>query len=70
MTRLYLYTTLPLIKIVELIHSNASESAAPGHESAHKKLNTLLDKEPQWLHPRNETDMDPRVSELANSRLL
>ncbi|KAK2595076.1 hypothetical protein QQS21_007207 [Conoideocrella luteorostrata] len=67
MTRLYLYTTLPLTKIVELIHSNASESAAPGHESAHKKLNTLLDKEPRWLHPRNETDMDRRVSELANS---
>lgn len=97
MTRLYVYTTLPLTKIVELIHANTSQSA-PGYvlfnlslwpaplvsqpflalehhplttwcrkESAHKKLNALLDKEPRWLHPRNNTDMERRVTELSNS---
>ncbi|GAO16215.1 hypothetical protein UVI_02044940 [Ustilaginoidea virens] len=66
MTRLYVYTTLPLSKIVELIHSHSPEGA-PGHDSAHKKLNILLDKEPRWLHPRNDSDMSRRVAELANS---
>ncbi|KAG6028251.1 hypothetical protein E4U41_000714 [Claviceps citrina] len=66
MTRLYVYTTLPLNKIVELVHCRTPDSA-PGHESAHKKLNVLLDKEPRWLHPRSDSDMGRRVNELANS---
>lgn len=37
------------------------------HESAHKKLNILLDKEPRWLHPKTDEDMDRRITELANS---
>ncbi|KAG6007123.1 hypothetical protein E4U21_006307 [Claviceps maximensis] len=66
MTRLYVYTTLPLHKIVELVHCHTPDSA-PGHESAHKKLNFLLDKEPRWLHPRSDSDMSRRVNELAIS---
>lgn len=34
-------------------------------ESANKKLNALLDKQPRWLHPRNEEDMESRLRELA-----
>ncbi|KAG5942017.1 hypothetical protein E4U53_007304 [Claviceps sorghi] len=66
MTRLYVYTTLPLHKIVQLVHCHAPDSA-PGHDSAHKKLHALLDKEPRWLHPRSDSDMGRRVNGLANS---
>ncbi|KAK8920096.1 hypothetical protein H634G_02697 [Metarhizium anisopliae BRIP 53293] len=66
LTRLYVYTTLPLTKIVDLVHSH-TPGTAPGRESAHKKLNILLDKEPRWLHPKTDEDMDRRITELANS---
>ncbi|POR37698.1 E3 ubiquitin-protein ligase HACE1 [Tolypocladium paradoxum] len=66
MARLYVYTTLPLDIIVKLVHSRSPDSA-PGVDSANKKLNSLLDKEPRWLHPRNETDMGRRVTQLSNS---
>lgn len=36
-------------------------------ESANKKLNSLLNKQPRWLHPRNEEDMGRRLDELALS---
>src|SRR6478609_3229822 len=36
-------------------------------DSANKKLNAMLDKEPRWLHPKTNTDMDRRVAELSNS---
>lgn len=36
-------------------------------ESANKKLNSLLNKQPRWLHPRNEEDMSRRLDELALS---
>ncbi|PNY21904.1 E3 ubiquitin-protein ligase HACE1 [Tolypocladium capitatum] len=66
MTRLYVYTTLPLDIIVKLVHSRSPDSA-PGVDSANKKLNSLLDKEPRWLHPRDEIDMGRRVTQLSNS---
>ncbi|KAH8714174.1 hypothetical protein BGZ61DRAFT_207436 [Ilyonectria robusta] len=65
-SRLYLYTTLPLQKIIEVVHVRSPE-AAPGKESANKKINGLLDKEPRWLHPRSESDMGRRLNELALS---
>ncbi|KAH7153070.1 hypothetical protein EDB81DRAFT_444531 [Dactylonectria macrodidyma] len=65
-SRLYLYTTLPLQKIIEVVHVK-SPDAAPGKESANKKINGLLDKEPRWLHPRSESDMGRRLNELALS---
>ncbi|KND87706.1 E3 ubiquitin-protein ligase HACE1 [Tolypocladium ophioglossoides CBS 100239] len=66
MIRLYVYTTLPMAKIIRLVHSR-SPDPAPGIESGHKKLSSLLDKEPRWLHPRSETDMGRRVTQLSNS---
>ncbi|KAF4977543.1 hypothetical protein FZEAL_5914 [Fusarium zealandicum] len=66
MSRLYLYTTLPLEKIIAVVHSK-SPSEAPGKESANKKLGALLNKQPRWLHPRNEEDMVRRLDELSLS---
>lgn len=36
-------------------------------DSADKKLNSLLNKEPRWLHPRTESDMGRRVTQLSHS---
>ncbi|CAI4220126.1 unnamed protein product [Parascedosporium putredinis] len=55
--RLYVYTTLPIRKILDVIQAS-SPDAGPGKDSANKKLNALLDKEPRWLHPRTRTDME------------
>ncbi|KAF7559298.1 hypothetical protein G7046_g4851 [Stylonectria norvegica] len=65
-SRLYLYTTLPITKILEVVHAK-SPGAAPGKDSGNKKLSGLLDKEPRWLHPRTESDMGRRLTELSNS---
>ncbi|OLN93297.1 Ankyrin-like protein [Colletotrichum chlorophyti] len=68
LARLYVYTTLPLAKIVEVVHkSTAGDRDCPGKDSANKKLSSLLDKEPRWLHPRSRTDMDRRISALDSS---
>ncbi|KAF4471824.1 Ankyrin repeat domain-containing 23 [Fusarium albosuccineum] len=64
-SRLYLYTTLPLEKIMAVVHAKSPE--APGIESANKRLNALLNKQPRWLHPRSEEDMGRRLEELALS---
>ncbi|KAJ4311431.1 hypothetical protein N0V84_010453 [Fusarium piperis] len=65
-SRLYLYTTLSLDKIMAVVHAK-SPDPVPGIESANKKLNSLLNKQPRWLHPRNEDDMGRRLDELALS---
>ncbi|KAK2001348.1 hypothetical protein LX36DRAFT_736137 [Colletotrichum falcatum] len=68
LARLYVYTTLPLTKIVEVVHKSTHRSKeCPGKDSANKKLNSILDKEPRWLHPRTRTDMDRRISALDSS---
>lgn len=66
LTRLYLYTNLPLAKIVEIIHRSSAEGV-PGIDSAHKKLNWLLDKEPRWLRAKSLQDMGKRLHQLAES---
>ncbi|KAF4465362.1 ankyrin repeat [Fusarium albosuccineum] len=66
LARLYAYTTLPLRKIIEVIYRKNPQSA-PGLDSANKKLNALLNKNPRWLHARTEEDMDARMRELAQS---
>ncbi|RDA94639.1 hypothetical protein CP533_2496 [Ophiocordyceps camponoti-saundersi (nom. inval.)] len=73
--RLYVYTTLSLDTINKLVHYRQPE-AGPGTtyidtlfsiDSANRKLRSLLDKEPRWLHPRDESDMGRRLNELSNS---
>ncbi|TDZ47636.1 putative POTE ankyrin domain family member M [Colletotrichum trifolii] len=68
MARLYVYTTLPLTKIVEVVHrATPGTRDCPGKDSANKRLNAILDKEPRWLHPRTRTDMDRRIGALDSS---
>ncbi|KAI8266829.1 hypothetical protein K4K58_009153 [Colletotrichum sp. SAR11_239] len=68
LARLYVYTTLPLVKIVEVVHkATPGNRDCPGKDSANKKLNAILDKEPRWLHPRTRTDMDRRIGALDSS---
>ncbi|KAM3550034.1 hypothetical protein MY1884_008450 [Beauveria asiatica] len=67
MVCLYVYTTLPLQKIVKVVHHKTPPNRCPGHDSANKNLNTLLDKEPRWLHPRTHEDMGRRLEQLALS---
>ncbi|RGP59463.1 ankyrin repeat domain-containing 23 [Fusarium longipes] len=66
MSRLYLYTTLPLEKIVAVVHAKSPDTV-PGMDSAHKTLNAMLNKQPRWLHPKNEVDMARRLEELSLS---
>ncbi|KAF9874417.1 ankyrin repeat protein [Colletotrichum karsti] len=68
LARLYVYTTLPLVKIVEVVHkATPGNRDCPGKDSANKKLNAILDKEPRWLHPRTRTDMERRITALDSS---
>ncbi|KAM3514564.1 hypothetical protein MY11210_001799 [Beauveria gryllotalpidicola] len=67
MVCLYVYTTLPLQKIVNVVYHKTPPNRCPGHDSANKNLNTLLDKEPRWLHPRTHEDMGRRLEQLALS---
>ncbi|KAJ3473523.1 hypothetical protein NLG97_g10261 [Lecanicillium saksenae] len=66
LARLYVYTTLPINKIIDVVH-HKSPRPAPGTDSASKNLNQLLDKEPRWLHPKSHEDMGRRVEQLALS---
>ncbi|OAA57829.1 ankyrin repeat-containing domain protein [Cordyceps fumosorosea ARSEF 2679] len=68
MVCLYLYTNLPLLKIVDVVHHKSPlGNHPPGVDSANKNLNALLDKEPRWLHPRSNEDMSRRLEQLALS---
>ncbi|KAM0351519.1 hypothetical protein ACHAPU_002524 [Fusarium lateritium] len=66
-SRLYLYTTLPLEKIMAVVHAKSPDTPVPGKDSAHKTLNAMLNKQPRWLHPKTEDDMARRLDELALS---
>lgn len=69
MCRLYLYTTLQINKILEVVHHPMPHESMPGKDSANKKLNALLDKEPRWLKPKNEEDMFRRCAQLDRSSI-
>ncbi|PTB63761.1 ankyrin [Trichoderma citrinoviride] len=66
MARLYLFTTLPVDKIRAIVNALSPDRTIK-QSSANKRLQLLFDKEPRWLHPRDEDDMERRVTELANS---
>ncbi|KAF4456091.1 Ankyrin repeat domain-containing protein 23 [Fusarium austroafricanum] len=66
-SRLYLYTTLPLDKIMAVVHAKSPDTPAPGKDSGHKTLNAMLNKQPRWLHPKTEDDMVRRLDNLALS---
>ncbi|KAL7926436.1 hypothetical protein ACQKWADRAFT_139943 [Trichoderma austrokoningii] len=66
MARLYLYTTLSADKIRAIINAHCPDKTIK-QSSANKKLQSLFDKEPRWLHPHDSKDMGRRITELANS---
>jgi ankyrin repeat protein len=66
MCRLYLYTTLKIEEILDVVYHNQLDNA-PGKDSANKRLSALLDKQPRWLRPVNEQDFILRCDQLSLS---
>ncbi|KFA47279.1 hypothetical protein S40293_10211, partial [Stachybotrys chartarum IBT 40293] len=64
---LYVYTTLPLDTIVEVLHDSSRLEKYHLESSSHKKLVTLLDRDPQWLHPRTKEDVHRRIESFLVS---
>ncbi|ORY56962.1 uncharacterized protein BCR38DRAFT_414274 [Pseudomassariella vexata] len=64
LTRLYLYTNLPLHNILDLLKEDVWQ---PGKEAANKILNGVLGKDPRWMRPRTVEDQRQRIHCLKNS---
>lgn len=62
--RLYLYTSLPIDKILDLLRD---EVWNPGKEAANKHLHHFLGKDPRWLRPKNENEQRKRIAGLKKS---
>ncbi|RYO83386.1 hypothetical protein DL766_010610 [Monosporascus sp. MC13-8B] len=63
--RLYVYTTLPVRKIINVLADHAWE---PGKEAANKWLHTLLGHDPRWIKPRTSGEQDKRMAGLRACR--
>ncbi|OAR00420.1 hypothetical protein LLEC1_05098 [Akanthomyces lecanii] len=66
LARLYIYTDLPLAKIIAVIHRD-SPGSIHGRDTANRILFELFDRQPRWLHPKSREDMARRVEQLANA---
>ncbi|KAI1425630.1 hypothetical protein F5Y12DRAFT_363860 [Xylaria sp. FL1777] len=62
--RLYLYTTLPLHRILELLEEDEFK---PGKDAANKVKNSVLGNDPRWIRPKDDEEEKARVSGLRNS---
>ncbi|KAI0518322.1 hypothetical protein F5B22DRAFT_80838 [Xylaria bambusicola] len=62
--RLYLFTTLPLHKILELLEE---DDFKPGKDAANKVKNTVLGNDPRWIRPRDDNEEKARIRGLRNS---
>ncbi|KAK5637310.1 hypothetical protein RRF57_013022 [Xylaria bambusicola] len=62
--RLYLFTTLPLNKILELLEEDEFK---PGKDAANKVKNTVLGNDPRWIRPRDDNEEKARILGLRNS---
>ncbi|CAD6503348.1 BgTH12-03014 [Blumeria graminis f. sp. triticale] len=67
LARLYLYSTLPPKDISQALEEKDSKWK-PGKESTVKTVNSLLDKQPRWLRPKNREDMTEKISELTKTK--
>ncbi|RKF48978.1 putative ankyrin repeat protein [Golovinomyces cichoracearum] len=67
LARLYLYSTLPPKDISQALEEKES-NWKPGKESTVKTVNSLLDKQPRWLRPKNREDMTEKISELTKTK--
>ncbi|KUJ15364.1 uncharacterized protein LY89DRAFT_735483 [Mollisia scopiformis] len=67
LARLYLYSNLPP-KDIRLALHDRSDNWLPEKETTTKTFNALLDKDPRWLRPKNEEEMEQRILALANCK--
>ncbi|KAI0971011.1 hypothetical protein F4678DRAFT_462147 [Xylaria arbuscula] len=62
--RLYLFTTLPFPKILELLEE---EEFKPGKDAANKVKNSVLGNDPRWIRPKDDEEEKARIRGLRNS---
>ncbi|KAI0414940.1 ankyrin repeat-containing domain protein [Xylaria grammica] len=62
--RLYLFTTLPFPKILELLEEDEFK---PGKDAANKVKNSVLGNDPRWIRPKDEKEEQTRIRGLRNS---
>ncbi|GAP85703.1 putative ankyrin repeat protein [Rosellinia necatrix] len=62
--RLYLFTTLPFAKILELLEEDEFK---PGKDAANKVKNGVLGNDPRWIRPKDDDEEKARLRGLRNS---
>ncbi|KAI0406962.1 hypothetical protein F4802DRAFT_61316 [Xylaria palmicola] len=62
--RLYLYTTLPFPKILDLLEENEFK---PGKDAANKVKNNVLGNDARWIRPKDDKEEGTRIRGLRNS---
>ncbi|KAI3338573.1 hypothetical protein F4824DRAFT_84526 [Ustulina deusta] len=62
--RLYLFTTLPLPRILELLEEDEFK---PGKDAANKVKNSVLGNDPRWIRPKDDEEEKARIRGLRNS---
>ncbi|KAL2265768.1 hypothetical protein VTJ83DRAFT_6868 [Remersonia thermophila] len=64
LARLYLYSTLPIDKIIQVLKDDAFH---PRKNSAQKTIHKMLDNDPRYLRPDSRAEMAKRIASLAMS---
>ncbi|KAI0116282.1 hypothetical protein GGR51DRAFT_312793 [Nemania sp. FL0031] len=62
--RLYLFTTLPFPKILELLEEDEFK---PGKDAANKVKNSVLGNDARWIRPKDDEEEGNRIRALRNS---
>ncbi|KAI0202600.1 hypothetical protein F4808DRAFT_67199 [Astrocystis sublimbata] len=62
--RLYLYTTLPFQKILDVVEEDEFK---PGKDAANKVKNNALGNDPRYLRPKDDEEEKARIRGLRNS---
>ncbi|KAI3327705.1 hypothetical protein HD806DRAFT_519718 [Xylariaceae sp. AK1471] len=62
--RLYLFTTLPFGKILDLLEEDEFK---PGKDAANKVKNGVLGNDPRWIRPKDDEEEKTRIRGLRNS---
>ncbi|KAI0192649.1 hypothetical protein EV127DRAFT_36934 [Xylaria flabelliformis] len=62
--RLYLFTTLPFPKILELLEEDEFK---PGKDAANKVKNNVLGNDPRWIRPKDDEEEKNRINGLRRS---
>ncbi|KAI1170576.1 hypothetical protein F4777DRAFT_107333 [Nemania sp. FL0916] len=64
LVRLYVYTKLPFVKILELLEEDEFK---PGKDAANKVKNNVLGNDPRWIRPKDDQEEAARIRGLRNS---